>query len=394
MKTETTNNNNRHNNADLTPEETIFDNGSSFFDSMINDIDHAEHEILLESYIFNQDALATKVSLALQKAAEKGVSVKVLVDGCGSPNWGISHAKALEKSGAKTKVYHPFPWQIWNWSRSILKAPWIIRWIYLLPKVNRRNHRKICLIDNNIVFIGSINITKQHLLPAEGGDNWRDTAVRITNVDTSYLRTALINTWGHRTIKERLRDTFIHIKTDPIFRLNHSRHRRRILYKQLLKKIATSKKRIWITNAYFIPDNVLLRKLSEAAKRNIDVRILLSKKTDLPFPMTWASGLFLRKLLSAGIRIFEYTPSILHAKSIIIDDWILIGSTNLNHRSLLHDLEIDIRLSTNNAKNIVKHLFLSDLLYSQELSLKNWKQRQPWYKNALGKFILIAKYWI
>ena len=93
-------------------------------------------------------------------------------------------------------------------------------------------------------------------------------------------------------------------------------------------------------------------------------------------------------------ELFEYHPAMLHAKSIIIDDWVLIGSTNLNHRSLLHDLEIDVQLSTTNAKNIVKQLFLNDIQHAKEIALSDWRNRQPWYKKIIGSMILFAKYWI
>lgn len=383
-----------YNQPPKTPNEIVFDSGSSFFHALIDDIDHAETSIYLESYIFNHDAIGLKIVRSLQSAASRGVACKILVDGCGSPHWGVSLAKKLEKSGINTRVFHPFPWQIWNWSRAVIKAPKILRWIFLLLNVNSRNHRKICLIDNRITYVGSINITKEHLSLSEGGHGWRDTAIRITDTNTDSLQKILDDTWTHISIKERLRKAFSDIKQDPIFRLNHTRHRRRILYKQLLRKIDRCQKRIWITNAYFIPDTILLHHLKKIAAQGADVRILLPKKTDLFFPMTWASGMFYLKLLQANIRIFEYQPAMLHAKSIIIDDWVLIGSTNLNHRSLLHDLEIDVQLSTTSAKSIVKQLFLNDIQHAKEIALSDWRNRQPWYKQIIGSMILFAKYWI
>src|SRR5207249_2714190 len=106
-----------------------------------------------------------------------------------------------------------------------------------------------------------------------------------------------------------------------------------IYYKNLLRRLSRCEKRVWITNAYFIPDAFLMKKLQDAAKRGIDVRILLPRKSDIAI-MPLASSMFYNRLLRSGVRIFEYLPKILHSKILIIDDWMLIGSSNLNHRSL------------------------------------------------------------
>ncbi len=372
--------------------EIIYDNGSSFFDALIDDIQQAQHHILFETFIFVNDHLGQRLAHALREAALRGVTVKVLVDGCGSPYWSAQFARSLEKSGAETRVYHPFPWQIWNWSRCVVKIPWVVKWIYLLLNINARNHRKTCIIDDNIAFVGSINAVRNHLMTTDNGLGWRDTAVRITHCNLSPLTEAFDYAWEHKTFKDRLHETLCHTQTDPVFRLNHSRHRRRVLYKQLLTKIAHAKKRLWITNAYFIPDHRILKALRQAAQRGVDVRILIPRKCHILLPLPWASSMFYQDLLKTGVKIYEYLPSILHAKSVILDNWVLVGSSNLNHRSLLHDLEVDVRLRNQAAKNIVKQLFLSDLIQSQELSLSSWKTHRPWYQRFLGRLILYVKY--
>lgn len=374
-------------------EEEIYSNGSEFFQSLLDDIEQATTEINLETYIFSRDAIGKKVVHALCEAAKRGVAVKVLVDGAGSPFWSTTFARHLEKAGAETKVFHPFPWQLWNFSRSVVRMPSIIKGIYLLLKSNSRNHRKVCLIDNHIAYVGSANISKCHLSTHEGGSDWRDTAVRITGCDHSDLKYAFEIAWTHRTIKERLRDAFSHIRREPRVRLNYTRHRRRILYKNLLRRMRLCQKRIWITNAYFVPDTFLLKRLKEAAKNGIDVRILLPKKSDI-FIMPWATSTFYYSLLKAGVKIYEYLPSMLHAKSLILDDWVLIGSSNLNHRSLLHDLEADVTIFSNQAKKKLEQLFLKDLSQSRELALNNWKTARPIHQRVLGRIVLYLKYWM
>lgn len=373
--------------------EAVFNNGSDYFNRMVHDIDQAQHCIDLETYIFSNDRTGLRIAQALYRASRRGVHVRVLVDGCGTPHWGVSLADIIEKCGGKSKVFHPFPWQIWNWSRSVVKAPSLLKAIYLVLTANTRNHRKVCLIDHCIAYTGSMNIHRSHLNYSDGGDAWRDTGIRLSSTDLSDLEAAFNSAWKHRSIKERIRTVFQHIKTNPTIRLNYNRHRRRILYKNLLRRISQCQQRIWITNAYFVPDTFLLKRLRDAARRGVDVRILLPRKSD-HFIMPWASSAFYANLLKAGIRVFEYLPSVLHAKTLIIDDWILIGSSNLNHRSLLHDLEVDIHVETQSSKQILSEQFLADLNHSAEVSLNNWSLKRPWYQRLFGRIFLYVKYWI
>jgi cardiolipin synthase A/B len=259
----------------------------------------------------------------------------------------------------EVRIYHPFPWGIWQWSHSVIRLPYVLKMVYLLLKMNARNHRKTCLIDDQIAYVGSFNLAQCHISKEEGGQNWRDTAIRLTGVDLSPLKLAFEIAWENRVVKEGVKEIFHHISQDPIFRLNHSWYRRRILYKNLLKRINQCKERIWITNAYFIPDSFLLKKLKEAAKRKVDVRILLPRTSDV-LMMPWASTTFYQNLLKAGVRIFEYLPSILHTKTLILDQWMTVGSSNLNHRSLLHDLEIDVNVQLPDSKAKIEQQFLKD----------------------------------
>jgi cardiolipin synthase len=375
------------------PKETLFFSGDSHFESMIDAINHAKQSIHLETYIFQKDAIGTRIIDALSNAARRGVDVKILVDGAGGPLLTTSYAANIEKAGGEVRIYHPFWWQIWNYSRSYIKLPFLLKWIYLFIKSNKRNHRKTCLIDNNIAYIGSMNISEDHISKEHGGNGWRDTSIRLEGTNFDTMNKAFYSAWSHRTIKERLKDTFRYIRREPIFRFNYTWLRRRILYKSLLRKIRLCKDRIWITNAYFVPDNFLLRRLKEAAHNGVDVRILLPKKSDV-FMMPWASSTFYYSLLKAGVRIFEYLPSNLHAKTLIFDNWMLIGSSNLNYRSLLHDLEIDVNVRRQETKEKLVAGFLDDLKNSKEISMQDLGAHRPWIQRFLGRIVLYMKYWI
>lgn len=372
---------------------TIFFGGKAHFETMLNDIAAAKTSIDLETFIFQKDVLGIRVTEHLAAAAKRGVAVRVLVDGVGSPLWSTHFAKQLESVGAETQIYHPFPWQLWDWSRSKVKWPFLLKWIYLLLKVNTRNHRKVCMIDHRIAYIGSFNISRCHLDAEDGGDHWRDTSIRLMNADFSELEKAFNCAWDHQPLTERLRAALRHVRQEPMIRLNHIWLRRRILYKNLLRRISRCKKRIWITNSYFVPDTILLKRLKEAASSGVDVRILLPTKSDV-FMMPWASSTFYYSLLKSGVRIFEYLPSVLHAKSLLLDDWGLIGSSNLNHRSLLHDLEVDVNVSHPALIETLEKQFLLDLENSQEIPLSTWKSFRPYHHRLMGQLVLYLKYWI
>ncbi len=338
--------------------ETVFFTGADYFQSLLHDIAQAKLSIDLETYIFANDALAEQIVNALMQVAQRNVAVRVLVDGAGTPDWGESWAARLESTGVKTQIYHPFPWRFGQWRHAKIKKPILQKAIYLFSKINIRNHRKTCIIDNNIVYVGSFNISKCHLDNQQGGENWRDTGVRLQDIDCSSLGYAFEAVWKDKRVANRIKAIFKNEDKDPTFRLNNTRHQRRVLYRYLLRRIAHCKKRVWITNAYFIPDNFLLRKLKSVAKKGIDVRILLPSKSDI-FYIPWTTATFYSALLKSKVRIFEYLPSILHAKTLIIDDWMIIGSTNLDNRSLLHNLEIDVNIKSVAAKQKIAQQFLT-----------------------------------
>ncbi|HBY55818.1 MAG TPA: cardiolipin synthase B [Coxiellaceae bacterium] len=373
-------------------EEKIFFAGQDYFGELLSDIKDANESIELETYIFTLDKIGKTIIEALTKAASRGVSVRVLVDGAGTPQWSDSVVKRLEGAGAETRVFHPFPWRLWQWSRSHVHKPSLLKIIYLFLKINSRNHRKVCIIDKKIAYIGSFNISQNHLDNNLAGNSWRDTGVRLSNIDLQDVLQAFESVWAHIPIQERVRYFFRHIRTNPVIRLNNTWYRRRILHKNLLNRIKNCKSRIWITNAYFVPDNFLLRRLIDAARQEIDVRILLPQESDVGF-MPWASKAFYERLLRSGIRIFEYIPSVLHAKTLIIDDWMTVGSSNLNHRSLWHDLEVDVNVHLPKSKQLLEQQFLLDLQNSKEIFFEDW-QKRPWYQHLVGRILLYVKYLI
>jgi cardiolipin synthase len=165
-----------------------------------------------------------------------------------------------------------------------------------------------------------------------------------------------------------------------------------VVYRELLRKIAASRERIWITNGYFLPRPGLLRRLRAAARRGVDVRILLPRTSDVFF-MPWASAMYYRSLIRAGIRVFEYLPGVLHAKTLIVDDWMTVGSSNFDYRSFLHNLEVDVVLRSEVARAHLLRQFRKDLRVSREVVYADCARRPLW-QQLLGRLCLRFQYWI
>ena len=163
--------------------------------------------------------------------------------------------------------------------------------------------------------------------------------------------------------------------------------------KRLLRRIEQACDKIWITNAYFVPDKHLLEALAYASYKGVDVRILLPRTSDIFF-IPWASAYFYGKLLKSGIRIFEFQNRMLHAKTFIIDDWATIGSSNLNRRSLHHDLELDYSLQLPESKLKLERDFEDDLKESEELDTNKFEQTRVWQRLLGGLLVFLLARWV
>ena len=367
----------------------VVNDGDYFFRCLETAIDTATLSIDLEFYIFAGDGIGKRFFEALERAAARGVAVRLLVDGVGSAGFTRHYRKKAKSSGISMRVFHELPWERW-WPGSEPLPSRRSTWGRRLRRMNHRNHRKVVVIDRRAAFVGSFNITKYHLASEMGASAWRDTGVIVEGDGVKVLSSTFEDVWGGRLrrLKRKLRRR--PIPSSPLIRLNVTGKQRRESYLDLLVRIVGAKKRVWITNAYFVPDDSLLRVLSVVAREGVDVRIMVPGFSDVVF-IPWVTSAFHFGLLSAGVKIFEYRGSVLHAKTMVIDDWGLIGSSNLNHRSLLHDLEADIVVTEQAALSDMETHFCQDLGRSVEVTLDTWRQR-PLVERILGRIFLWFRY--
>ncbi|MFN7262942.1 MAG: phospholipase D-like domain-containing protein [Pseudobdellovibrionaceae bacterium] len=374
----------------------LYFEGDAYFDSVIFQIEQARKQIYLETYIFDYDPIGIKILQALSRAHGRGIKVYLLIDGVGSFNWLPQIQKFCHENQLTLRIHNPLPSQI----ARVAQKTWrrLRRALVFYRKVNRRNHRKTILIDDDKAFLGSFNITQVHSRKYSGDFAWRDTGVFIQGPEVNRLHEAFLQTWRssrhpfavfllkviRQKLKQKSRSNMIRLNNSPVWRLG--------LLRDLNRRAKAAQKRILITNAYFLPRRSVLKSLIKAAERGIYVGLILPAKTDVPI-VQWASRSLYGRLLHAGVQIFEYEPTVLHAKTLIIDDWATVGSHNLNHRSFLHDLEVEAVFQGPQVVNQLLEQWDRDAKASSNIQLKQLGELHLW-RRILYRFAYWWRYWL
>ena len=338
--------------------------GDEAFASIREAIQKATSEILLETYILRDDETGRSILKLLGEAASRGVQIKVLADAYGS--WGTrdSFWKKMKELGIENRLYHPFG--------SHLRGLFI------------RDHRKIIVIDQQISFVGGMNIANEYGSSRKHKNRtWRDTHVMIKGSTALEFVKIFSQNW------EQSGGTPI-----PLFPVKYGNPGsvEALVLNSSFKEgndqsahafstvVSGSQNRLWITNSYFAPNKTVITLLKNAAKRGVDVRLLLQGQTDMPLLRLAGQGNY-TELLANGIRIFEYQSAILHAKTIVIDDKIsIVGSSNLDYRSIYFNAECDLLMVDRNIATHMKEAFLEDLVQSIEIYEISWNSRSIYQK--------------
>jgi cardiolipin synthase len=372
--------------------EEIIITGDKWFEALSFAIQNAQTFICFESYIFNNDHSGIKLIELFKEAASRGVRVRILVDGIGAPSWNKSLIESLSKDNIECRIYHP---PLWIYSETwLMRFQQVISIFKVIAILNKRNHRKSIIVDGHTAIIGSMNVADCHMKSISAENAWRDTAVLIKSIEIKMLIQVFEHTWNrswHHGKRWHLRFPKP-MQLSKYFLINGSIRSRFYHYHLLLRRVRNAKHRIYITNAYFVPRFRLLLEIKKAAKRGVDVQVIIPSKIDIQL-LKWASITFYKGMIDYGIRIFEFGPNMIHAKTMIVDDWAIVGSSNLNHRSFIHDLELDAVLQTEKAKNNLLNIFKDDIQHSREIK-KNDLGHRSWIDKMLSYFALAIRYWL
>jgi cardiolipin synthase A/B len=333
----------------------------------------AKREILLEMYWFATDSVGKVFAETLAARAREGLDVRVLVDAFGSFE-SDALLSELERTGVKVHWYNP----ILPWARG-----------FRHNRVGKRDHRKVIVVDGGSACVGGINIT-------EKSEPWHDYSVLVHNTVAAELRELFFETW-HRSQRDvtelgaDAKNTTPHIgsasapvvpsetQANAPFQIVAKRSwvAHRALRRLYLTRIRNAKERILIENAYFVPDTFIRNALVRAARRGVEVRILVPEISDLP-SVDLASRAGFKKLLKAGVHIHRWPNGILHAKVAVIDSWATVGSYNLDYRSFFHNLEVNIATSDRRFVEELTENLRSDLEGAPELEFHAWRDRSVW----------------
>jgi cardiolipin synthase A/B len=375
--------------------ERLIRDGDQWITALVEAIDGAKESVSLEVYMLMDDETGQEVVDALKRAVSRGIAVHVLVDGVGSPEFIWNIAPRLFGTAVVVRVYHPLPTQVM--SPAFRNGSRMFNVIRLLPRVNRRDHRKVCIIDSRAAFVGSFNLGNFIRPSLHKVNYWREVGAVVEGPPVAELVAAFAHSWQrawhfhpHRL---RVRRLWPRPQPEPtpsgLVRLNHRLRARLRCWREFGYRINGAQRRVWIATAYFVPGGRLIKALKDAAARGVDVCLIMSKSSDVRF-MPWVAAASWLGLSRAGARVFAFGPGILHAKAMLIDDWLSVGSTNLNMRSLLHDLEADVVLSTPESLRDFEAAFVSGIEQSVPANaamVSTW----PWYWRKMAHFALIAR---
>jgi cardiolipin synthase A/B len=346
----------------------VIENGA-FFDAVLEDMRAAENSIHFETYIWEDGEAAGRLAAAMREKARSGVAVRLLVDAFGSKGMSDGAQRELEAAGCKVCRFHDGR-------------------LRKIGHQNERDHRKLCVIDGRIAFVGGHCVKDAWLGDAHDADHFRDISVRLRGPAVRAAQSTFSENWIEETGEVFVGDeVFPPLEPAGNVPIHFARVKPsgsappaiNILYHLV---ICMARKRIYIQNPYFLPGERAIDALGAAVRRGVDVRIMVpaADASDLPIVQHAAHRNF-SKLLSLGVRIFEYEKTLLHQKVITADGiWSSIGSANFDERSLGINDEIAAGFVSAELAERLEHIFREDLRHAVELELSTWEARGFWHR--------------
>ncbi len=331
----------------------LFTDGDALYDDMLASIASACDHVLLESYIFADDEIGRRFATALSAAATRGAVVRLHLDAAGSLFWHSRRlTEQLRRAGVQLRWFHR-----WDW-----RHPW---------RYNRRNHRKLLVIDAHCAYVGGFNIHRENSRRIYGEQYWRDTHVKLVGP----LAREAMQLFGQFWIGQKRRAVTRSLGAGDFLLSNYTRGARRLLNGTFSSMLAHARSTISITTPYFVPQLRIRRQIIDAAARGVDVRLLVPRKSDVRLAQ-WAARAVYARLLACGVRIYEYQPRLLHAKSMVIDaSYATVGTANIDYRSFFLNYELNLFSRNPRLCHDLEQVFLEDLADSEEIRGEHWSKR-------------------
>ena len=329
----------------------------------------ARDHVNLETYILEEGEVANRLAALLEKKAAQGVKVSVIYDAVGSLKTPQDYFERLKKAGIQVCAFNP-----------VKKA----------SKVNNRDHRKILVVDGRIAFTGGVNVSEAYASSSftvrrrdekeeqKAKEGWRDTQVRVEGPVAAQFQRAFLDSWSLQDcgpVAEAKYFPQLGPRGGKRARLVKADPQESEMYGELLGAIGRAKQRVWLSFGYFVPDPRTKSALMDAARRGVDVRLMLPGFSDFWAPV-YAGRSHYSDLLAAGVRIYEWREALMHAKTAVIDShWSSVGSTNLDWRSFTHNYEADLIVEDAGFAREMEKRFQLDLDAATAIDAQTWRDR-------------------
>lgn len=342
-------------------------NNGEFFPSLVEAIAGARKSVNFLVFIWEPGKVSDMVFPALIERARAGVEVRLLLDGFGGMKAPAEDIRALEKAGGRVARFRP---------------PHFGK----LTRFHKRTHRRAIVIDGEIAFTGGAAVGDKWLGNASTEEEWRDTMVRVTGPLAASLQSAFAAPWAHVGGEILTGEKFypvpppatdsepwhVAVASSP----GSEDHPLRVLFMQTF---LAARERVYITTPYFVPDVVIREAVIEKAREGVDVRILLPDEHTDAKPIRQTSHAYYEELMEAGARIYEYQPTMMHTKHVVVDGrWVVVGSANMDVRSKELNDENVLGILDARFGQIIEATFHADLERAREIKLPEWRKRGPW----------------
>lgn len=363
-------------------EVALLKDGEEAFPALLSAIGGARDFVLLEFYAFADDSIGRTLGDLLREKARQGVAVYLIYDSVGSILTNRVFFTGLAAAGVKVAEYRPvIYWKpYWNWIK--------------------RDHRKTVCVDGRCAFVGGFNITESDAPRSMGGRGWKDTQARLSGPAVAGIEKVFWEAWTASTPLSGPAEPCLPV-SEPA-RAGDKRvavvfaggiRNVRSIRRSYRFAIDRALEYIHITNAYFLPDRLVYRRLVKAAQRGVDVRIIAPRDTDHPY-VRLASWAMYGHLIKNGVKVYEWQGPILHSKTAVIDGrWSSVGSHNLDHRSLHYNLELNLNIHDGAFGAVMTRAFREDLKRSKLITFEEVKNR-PFISKAVSKFLYLFRSWL
>jgi cardiolipin synthase A/B len=350
---------------------TLLKNAGDTYRAMLTAIHGAQHNINLEMFIISNGQIGDMFANALIERAHHGVKVNVMYDGLGSFQTPASFFDRMRSNGIAVIAFNPLsPFEAKHWS---------------FRNLAHRTHRKLLIVDGRTAFTGGINISEVYASGLRGKERstppeyWRDTDIEVDGPAVAEFQKLFASDWHHQGgLPLDLRQYFpkVPVQGHQIVRVIGSVPEQfSLIYVDLISAVVNSETNVYITDAYFAPGHQMLRALEDAARRGVDVRLLLPSHSDEPFIVS-AQRSHYHGLLKAGVKVYEWNGKMLHAKTATIDGvWSTVGTSNLDWWSIARDNEVNAVILGHHFGDEMNLMFKNDLEDSTNIELAQWRER-------------------